>query len=258
MRVLRLVNKLLGKSTNILEYIFLLKEMYIHNKMPYVKSKIACKELGVSDATLRNWAKQGRIKFIRNGERSCRLYDIESIQPEMLTVATVETEKKKYIYCRVSSGKQKEDLQRQIKYLKTIYPDHYVVKDIASGINFERKALTKLLDESLRGMVSEIVVANRDRLCRIAWKHFEWLFQRLGVNLVVEDQQDLNPEEELKDDLMSIVHVFSCRHYGQRRKSRAAVLSGKIQTLQTEKGESSPRQSNEEQSGKREEENTGK
>jgi putative resolvase len=126
--------------------------------------------------------------------------------------------KEKYIYCRVSSSNQKEDLQRQIDYLKERYPDHQIVKDIASGINFKRKGLNKIMARAIEGAVEEVVVAHRDRLCRIAFEHFEWLFEQYGVNLIVEDKQEHSSEKELSEDLFSLIHVFSARHYGLRRK----------------------------------------
>jgi len=74
------------------------------------------------------------------------------------------------------------------------------------------------MDEAIKGNVTEIVVAHKDRLCRIAWDHFEWLFLKFGVNIIVDDREEHSPESELADDLFSIIHVFSCRHYGCRRK----------------------------------------
>ena len=176
----------------------------------YVKPKIACQEIGVNIQTLRNWAKDGRIKYITGGKGG-RLYDTKSL------TNAADSNKKKYIYCRVSCSKQKDDLTRQINFLKEKYKEHIVIYDIASGINFKRKALQRLLDESINGNISEIVVAHKDRMCRISWDHFQWLFKRLGVNIIVEDREEHSPESELADDLFSIIHVFSCRHYGQRR-----------------------------------------
>jgi predicted site-specific integrase-resolvase len=176
----------------------------------YVKPKIACQELGVSPQTLKSWAKNGRIKFIYGGNGGI-LYDVKSItEPN-------GNAKKKYIYCRVSTSRQKDDLTRQIEYLRGRYPEHEVVFDIASGVNFKRKALQGLLDGAINGNIEEIVVAHKDRICRFAFDHFKWLFERLGVNFVVESRDEHSPEAELADDLFSIIHVFSCRHYGQRR-----------------------------------------
>lgn len=189
----------------------------------YVKAKEARKRLDVSDVTLRAWAKEGKIKFIRSSERGNRLYDVEEfIGKKEQSVEPVEEDpkpkRKCYIYCRVSSSSQKKDLERQVNFLKDKYPDHEVIKDIASGINFKRKGLNKILADTMQGLVEEVVAAHRDRLCRIAYTHFEWLFEQFGTNLVIEDQREFSPEEEFSDDLFAIIHVFSARHYGLRRK----------------------------------------
>lgn len=184
----------------------------------YVKSKQATQQLGITDVTLREWANSGKIKFIRVTEGGNRLYDIESFFKDRAVKSEEPTTKKSYIYCRVSSSSQKDDLERQINYLTKKYPKHEVVKDIASGINFKRKGLNKILADTMQGLVKEVVVAHRDRLCRIAHEHFEWLFKLHGVNFVVEDKQEYSPESEFSDDLFSIIHVFSARHYGLRRK----------------------------------------
>ena len=181
----------------------------------YVKPKKARERLGVTNATLRAWADKGYIQAIRVHEGGDRLYNVDEFMSRGSAEKTIE--KKNYIYCRVSSSKQKEDLSRQIEYLKKIYPSYTVIKDIGSGINFKRKGLNNLLAKTMQGLVGTVVVAHRDRLCRIAWEHFSWLFQFHGVHLVVEDKQEYSPESELSDDLMSIVHVFSARHYGMRR-----------------------------------------
>jgi predicted site-specific integrase-resolvase len=181
----------------------------------YVKAKEARKRLGVTDVTLREWATSGRINFIRVSETGSRLYDIETFIKDREKDS--KEEKRSYLYCRVSSSAQKEDLERQVNFLKEKYPNHEVVKDIASGINFKRKGLNKILALSIKGLVKEVVVAHRDRLCRIAWEHFDWLFKQYGVNLIIEDKQEYSPEAEFSEDLFSIIHVFSARHYGLRR-----------------------------------------
>lgn len=186
----------------------------------YVKPKEAKRRLGVSDRTLRTWGECGKISYIRV-DGGNRLYDIAEFINSHTKSSSEDTQKKKYIYCRVSSSKQKEDLERQVNYLKERYPAHEVVKEIASGINFKRKGLNKILADAMQGCVEEVVVANRDRLCRIAWQHFSWLFKYHGVRVVVQDTSAYSPESELSDDLLSIIHVFSSRHYGMRRKYTA-------------------------------------
>lgn len=197
--------------------------------MPYVKTKIAREHLNVSNQTLRKWADEGKIPYIRIGERGTRLYDIQGIKPP-----SPPPEKRKILYYRVSSSKQKEDLERQVLYLQEKYPNHEVIKEISSGINFKRKGLKSILDSSIQGLVEEVVVAHRDRLCRIAFEHFEWLFDHLGVNLVVDSNEILSTESELANDLFEIIHVFSCRHYGQRRNYTSRGIKKDIHDEKTE------------------------
>ena len=125
---------------------------------------------------------------------------------------------KKVCYARVSSKKQMDDLDRQKDFFRCNYPNHIVVSDVASGINWKRKGLLSLLESSMRGDISEVVVAHRDRLSRFAFELLEWIFRKNGVELVVLNRNDNQSEEqELSDDVMSIIHVYSCRKNGKRR-----------------------------------------
>jgi predicted site-specific integrase-resolvase len=177
--------------------------------MTYLNTKSACKALGVHPNTLRNWDKDGKIKTIRTpGNR--RLYDITSIQ---------STTKDNIIYARVSSKAQEDDLQKQIQYLRTRYPNHELIQDFGSGLNFKRKGFKALLERVLSGGVQEIVVAHRDRLCRFGFDLFQIVANQFGTKLVVLDDTQQSPQAELVTDLLSIVHVFSCRLYGLRKYS---------------------------------------
>jgi putative resolvase len=211
--------------------------------MPYVKPKVATAHFGVSIQTLRTWAREGRIQILLS-KGGYRLYDINSYQeiPSIPSPKQTDPTKKKYAYCRVSSHKQKEDLERQVQYMRDKYPTHEIIQEIASGINFKRKVLQRILDEAIRGMVGEIVVAHKDRLCRIAWDHFHWLFSRLGTTILVDSNEIHSPQSELSEDLLTIIHVFSCRHYAQRRKYRKRIV---IEESVEEKGETEPTENKE-------------
>ena len=209
----------------------------------YVKSRQACHELGIESGTLRRWALQGYINTIKT-DSGHNLYDIDGYKRDHQDKYQQKQEenkpmlnKRKVLYCRVSSNKQKEDLERQVEFLSGKYKEHEVCKEIASGINFKRKILYRLLEQAFKGELEEIVVAHRDRLCRLAWDHFQWLFNRLGVRLIVdsEEEKDASPGEQLADDLMSIIHVFSSRHYGIRsqRANKRASASKKKTTSKT-------------------------
>ena len=109
------------------------------------------------------------------------------------------------------------------------YPEYEIITDIGSGINFRRKNFTALLESICRGDVQEIVVAHRDRLARFKFELVSWLVTHHGGRLVVLDETHLSPTEELTRDLLSIIHIFSCRMHGLR-KYRAEIKKDKDAT----------------------------
>jgi predicted site-specific integrase-resolvase len=96
------------------------------------------------------------------------------------------------------------------------YPEAEVVKDVGSGLNFKRKGLNALLERALRGDRIELVVAHRDRLARFGFDLIQKIIERSGGRIVVFEQTLLSPEAELTQDLLNILHVFSCRMHGLR------------------------------------------
>jgi predicted site-specific integrase-resolvase len=96
------------------------------------------------------------------------------------------------------------------------FPEAEIVKDVGSALNYKRKGLKSLLGRILRGEKLKIVVAHRDRLARFGYELIEWLVSELGSELVVLNDPIREPERELTEDLLTIIHVFSCRLYGLR------------------------------------------
>ena len=177
----------------------------------------AAELIGVSTQTLRNWAKLGKIRcsFTPGGDARYHLGDLA--QGSCLTPANVPSQVS-VIYARVSSSKQKGDLQRQIDFLRRNFPSHEVISDIGSGVNFGRKGLVSLLDRCLAGSIKEIVVAHRDRLARIGFELLEHVIARTGSVLTVfTDKSCPDCFEELGDDLMAIVTHFAAKHHGRRK-----------------------------------------
>lgn len=178
----------------------------------FIPSRKAVKHLGVCANTLRKWADDGKIKYIRNPAGQ-RLYDISSIEQSSSTC-------KSFCYCRVSSHKQKDDLERQKEFMRKHYQNYEIVSDIGSGINFKRKHFLWLLEQASLGNVKEVVVAHRDRLCRFGFELVEWFFSKSNVKLVVLDDSKSSPQAELVTDLLSIITVFSCRIHGLRKYTK--------------------------------------
>ncbi|MEA1968878.1 MAG: IS607 family transposase [Thermodesulfobacteriota bacterium] len=177
--------------------------------MKFVPSRVAAEQLGVCGNTLRSWADRDLIEYVKTAGRQ-RRYNVESYIGYQQQVRTI-------CYCRVSSYKQKDDLQRQISFMRKNYPEAEIVKDIGSGINFKRKGLKTILESSLNGDKLKLVVAHKDRLCRFGFDLIEWLLQQNSGEIVVLDQSKLSPERELTEDLLTILHAFSSERPGLRR-----------------------------------------
>ncbi len=177
--------------------------------MKYVPSREASRILGVHPQTLRVWAREGRIDYIRT-EGNQRRYDVDSYIENSKPTITV-------CYCRVSSKKQSADLERQIAFMRAQYPDAEVVSDVASGLNFKRRGLLAILERIHQGDKLRVVVAYRDRLARFGTELIETLLERNGGELVVLNQREFSPEEELTTDLIAILTVFGARVNGLRR-----------------------------------------
>ena len=148
--------------------------------MSYISSAKASKLLGLHPNTLRKYADEGFIKIIKT-KGNQRRYDIDSYIKSTGNSNTI-------CYCRVSSNKQKDDLERQCNRLSILFPNSEVIKDIGSGLNFKRKGLLTLLDRLMSGEKLKIVVTNRDRLARFGQGLIEYLINKNGGEFLVLDK----------------------------------------------------------------------
>ena len=180
----------------------------------WVRNKQACKYFGVHPNTLRRWADNNHVNY-KTTVGGQRLYLLSSDS----TTSTKRTEKETVIYVRVSSSKQKDDLERQVSYVSSRYPNCRIIKDIGSGLNFKRKGLIKLLEQASNGLIQTVVVASKDRLCRFGYELLTWILERENVQLVVLDKVDKSPEQEFTEDILAILQVFACRWNGRRNYS---------------------------------------
>jgi len=181
----------------------------------YIRPQQACRLIKVCDRTLVKWYEQGKLKGIKTkgGQRRYLLSDV-------LSKAGKELPKRKICYCRVSTASQKEDLERQIEFFRTQYPDYEIIKDIGSGINFKRKGFNSILDSAIQKNIGEVVVTHRDRLCRFGFELTRRIIEEHSQGkIVVLNQEETSPEKELINDLISIITVFSSRLYGLRSHS---------------------------------------
>ena len=188
-----------------------------------MKSKEVLKILGVTRTTLTKYVKEGTIKVtkMKNGYYN---YDDDSVY------AFIGLKKKKHnskiiSYARVSTQNQKEQLKAQSNRIyefcisRGIMLDEQI-EDIKSGMSFDRKGFDKLCQEVIRGNVEMIVIENKDRLMRFGYEMFEKFFKYFGTKIFVLNNEISNKsyEQELTDDLISIIHYFSMKSYSHRRK----------------------------------------
>ncbi len=200
-------------------------------------SRISC----MHPHTLRKYAKDGKIKSFTtpSGQNRFDRQDLEKlINSNMSIKETQKKDKVNYLYARVSSKKQMEDLQRQIKYIEQKCPEYCTyttLSDIASGINFKRKGLQTILDSCIQGTIGEVVIAHRDRLCRFGFELINIIVKKSGGRIIVlDDEQQKSTEQELSEDLLSIIHIYSCKQMGKRsyssRQNTSKVIENKIKT----------------------------
>lgn len=183
------------------------------------------KDLGITPQTLRNWDKNGKLKSIRLGNSKYRFYKKEDIY-KLKNI--VKKDKKIIGYCRVSSRKQKDDLERQIenvkKYMLAKGYSFELITDIGSGINYKKDGLLKLIDMINNQLVSKIVILYKDRLLRFGFELIEYFANINGCEIEIIDNTPKTEEQELVEDLVQIITVFSCKLQGKRVKKTKELI----------------------------------
>ena len=182
------------------------------------------KQVGVSVKTLQRWDREGRLKAKRT--LSGRRYYNEADLATALNLPQRPAARRTIAYCRVSSPAQRPDLQNQRAVLSSYAVSKQLVVDdwimeIGGGLNFERKRFLALVDAIVAGEVERVLIAHQDRLARFGFALIKHLCETHHTELVVMNTETLSPEQELVQDLMSIIHCFSSRLYGLRNYRKA-------------------------------------
>ncbi len=191
----------------------------------YVGKKIALKRLGISHMTLIKMVENKQIEYIKTngGQRKYNVdkYIVDNKQTVKIENIEETIEKKLDIcYVRVSTSNQKDDLERQINYMKKKYPTYTYIQDIGSGINFNRVGFRKIIDLAIEGKINTLVVAYRDRLTRFGFEFVEDLIKKYSNGqIIIEDNKahKKEPKEELVDDVMQILNVYTAKMNGLRK-----------------------------------------
>lgn len=189
------------------------------------------KRIGKSSKTLRRWDASG-ILIAKRHPSGHRYYDESDVRKvfggRLEPGRTV-------VYCRVSSAGQKDDLEGQVRAMEEFCLQSGIAVDewaneIGGGMNFNRKRFLLLMDEIQQGKIAKLLIAHKDRLCRFGFEYFERMARESGCELIVVNQESLSPQQEMIEDLLAIVHTFSCRLYGLRRYKKMLKADLKVKS----------------------------
>lgn len=186
------------------------------------------KETGISISTLRRWDKENIYKPTFVTEGGTRYYSEDQLNTIIYGSSEINKSKKIIGYCRVSSQKQKDDLERQVDNVKTyMLAKGYsfeIITDIGSGINYNKKGLNKLLDMVSNNQVDKIVIMYKDRLVRFGYELLENICMKHNTTIEIIDNTERTEEQELVEDLIQIITLFSCRLQGKRAHKAKKIL----------------------------------
>ena len=179
------------------------------------------KRIGKDPSTLRRWDKEGGRLPAKRTASGQRYYTEDDVYVA-LGLETPPEKTKTVVYCRVSSRSQADDLESQVKAMESFclgagIPVTDWLKEFGGGMNFKRKEFLTLMEMIERREVTKVIVAHKDRLVRFGFDYFEYFANMHNCEIVVVNQDSLSPQQEMVEDLMAIIHTFSCRLYGLRR-----------------------------------------
>lgn len=187
-----------------------------------MKAKDIKEKYGITANTLCTWVKKGLINYTVTpsgryiyGSKVDKYSKIENLK------------RKSIIYARVSTSTQKENLVRQIERVKLYCSSEGIIvqdiyDEIASALNYNRSKYKKLLKEVTEQRIDTIFIEYKDRLLRIGFEEFEYICSLFGTKIVIIDEtnNDKNIQQEITEDLISIIHHYSMRIYSNRKRKK--------------------------------------
>ncbi|BDC18663.1 IS607 family transposase [Acidianus sp. HS-5] len=191
-----------------------------------LRPKEACQLLGISYSTLLRWIREGKIRAVMTEGGKYRIpYN------EVKKYLERREESRAVIYARVSSTDQKEDLERQINYLTNYatakgYKVVEALKDVASGLNTQRKGLLKLFKLVESRSIDIVLITYKDRLTKFSFEYLEEFFSAMGVRIEVVFGEEPKDTRELVEDLISIITSFAGKIYGMRSHKKTLFVQG--------------------------------
>lgn len=205
----------------------------------HLKPKEFASLIGVSVITLQRWDRNNILKAYRTPTN--RRYYTYNQYLEYKGMNTND-DRDVVIYTRVSTKNQQDDLENQVDFLmqycnaKGIIVNK-VIRDFGSGLNYNRKEWNRLLDRVMEQEIKTIIITHKDRFIRFGYDWFENYCSKFNTQIIIVNNEKLSPQEELVQDIISILQVFSCRLYGLR-KYKTAIKEDKELCLELTKQKS--------------------
>jgi predicted site-specific integrase-resolvase len=190
----------------------------------FIKIGEAAKLLGISIQTLRRWEETGYLMPTKKSKGNTRYYNLDQLLGKEKSASDLTV-----AYARVSSHDQKEDLKRQAEVLATYCAkqgwNFQVIEDLGSGMNYQKKGLKTLIQWILERKISRLVVTHKDRLLRFGAELIFALCEARQIEVILINKGDeVSFEEELAQDVLEIITVFSARLYGSRSKKNKKLI----------------------------------
>jgi len=191
------------------------------NKLLSIKE--ASELLNVTTSTLRRWEKEGKLIPDERTKGNQRRYKLSSIRPETLKNRQVVA------YARVSSNDQKDDLERQKNLLELYCASNgwsfELISDLGSGLNYKKKGLQKLIKDILNDKIEKLVIIHKDRFLRFGAELIFQICKEKDIEVIIINKSENSTfEENLAQDVLEIMTVFSEKLYGSRSKKNSDLL----------------------------------
>jgi putative resolvase len=187
----------------------------------------AARFLGVSPQTLRRWEREGRLLPDERTPGGQRRYDLAKLRPNAFHAGPAA--RTTIAYARVSSHDQKADLARQCQMLEMFCSANgwtfEILSDLGSGMNYHKRGLRTLLERIVAGDVDRLVLTHQDRLLRFGAELVFAICEIKDIEVVIINKgEEPSFEEELAQDVLEIITVFSARLYGKRSHKNQTML----------------------------------
>lgn len=185
-------------------------------------------KIGISVQTLRDWEKSGKLKPAYRSKGNHRYYSEEQLND--ILQKRNSNKRINVGYVRVSANHQKDDLKRQYDLMELFLAkqgkEFKIIEDIGSGINYNKSGLKELLRLIATNQIDTIFVLHKDRLLRFGYELIEEFAKLHNTQIVIINKdEEKTDEEELVEDILNIIHVFSCKLNGKRSHINKRIIS---------------------------------